>query len=370
MPEKNLELERYRAEGANLLVPSTQFQLERGAATFLSIAIDSVRLDPDPDGGDVYDPKDDRIFLRDKNGRLNNNKKLRITKQGLNRLANTACVIWSPSQCHPITDRSNPRYVAYRAVGGIRKPDGQPLFYSDTYDMDLNLEEEKLRDKYDRQADQQIPGTNPPKLWRGERTHAEYVDYCTRRDLFQKRSNALKLCESGAKNRVLREVLGLKNHYTVAELSNPFVMARIVFQPDYNDPAVKARLLDAYVAAMTGVYGSPSALPSIASSNQSRQSVVVPDFDADPIDVIPIDKDTPPPDEEPVLGVAESAIIDYGNASDQEQLRAVTDIAAAINYDLPGYLARAKLDRVEDLPTVTRGTLFAHLAKIAYKEEL
>ena len=350
MAEINKEIELYKKEGANLLMPSTHYI--DGLSKFHAVVVDAVRLDPDPENGDVYDPKDDGKFLRDKkDGTLNPLKKVRITKQGLNKLTNTAGLIWSPSQSHPITDRSDKTYVAYRAVGGIRRPDGQPLFYAATYDMDLKLEKEKLLDKYEGQADNVIPNTNPPKLWRGEKSHAEYVEYCVKRDMFQKRTNALKLCESGAKNRVIREVLGLKNAYTIAELQKPFVMARIIFQPDYTDKEVSRRLLDAHLAALTGIYGLPEP-PTPGFSPREIQ-------ETEPIDIAPTDEDAYATAQEEVADDADL----FGNCTPADQHLIITKLAFQKAYDLAGYQEKAKKNLGAMKPE-TLAALFKYLINL------
>jgi len=359
MAEINKEIELYKKEGANLLMPSTHYI--DGLSKFHAVVVDAVRLDPDPENGDVYDPKDDGKFLRDKkDGTLNPLKKVRITKQGLNKLTNTAGLIWSPSQSHPITDRSDKTYVAYRAVGGIRRPDGQPLFYAATYDMDLKLEKEKLLDKYEGQADNVIPNTNPPKLWRGEKSHAEYVEYCVKRDMFQKRTNALKLCESGAKNRVIREVLGLKNAYTIAELQKPFVMARIIFQPDYTDKEVSRRLLDAHLAALTGIYGLPEPTTPGFSSKEIQET--------EPIDIVPADEDRDAYEtaHEETAGdpnLIDAQTVDFGNYTPADQHLIITKLAFQKAYDLAGYQEKAKKNLGAMKPE-TLAALFKYLINL------
>lgn len=357
----NKELQKYKEDGANLLMPSTHYV--EGLSRFHAVVVDAVRLDPDPDNGDVYDPKDDGKFLRaakKDGGALNPVKKVRLTKQGLNKLTNTAGIIWSPTQSHPITDRSNPRYVAYRAVGGIRKPDGQPLFYASTYDLDLELEEEKLRDKYETQADKTIPNTDPPKLWRGDRSVADYVEYCVKRDMFQKRTNALKLCESGAKNRVIREVLGLKNAYTIAELQKPFVMARIVFQPDYNDKEVRNRLLDAHIAAMTGIYGGTMAPAQAGFAPKDIE-------DTEPIDIMAMEDDKsngnggPPPDDVP--DPIESQVVDFNLLSVADKSTTIRKSAFKKNYNLEAYKKEVG-KALEELQPATLEKLFRHILNL------
>jgi hypothetical protein len=201
-------------------------------------------LSADPQDGDVY-PHDEAP--------VGPGKKWRPAKQALMKLSVCAGVIWSVNESRRLDNGANRDYIAYRAVGGIRKADGQPVFFSGEYDIDFEVLAEELRETYGRKAARMLDKSAAQK--------AEYVDYCVRRDLLQKRKFKLRLCEAGAMNRVLRMLLGLKQAYTTEELSRPFVMARIVFRPDFTDRDVRERFIDASIKAMTGLYGPNAAAP-------------------------------------------------------------------------------------------------------------
>ena len=229
------ELEKYKAQGANILMPSIHIA---GMSEFHSAVVETVQLSVNPEDGDVY-PHD------------TDGKKFRPTKQALMKLSVCAGVIWSPTESRRVDNGADRNYIAYKVVGGIKKADGQPVFFSAEYDIDFEVIEEELRDLYEKKAIKMKDKT--------AKERAEYVDYCVRREILQKRKFKLRLCEAGAMNRVLRMLLGIKQAYTVAELQKPFVMARIVFRPDYNDKEVRRQLVDAHIKAMTGIYGPGSA---------------------------------------------------------------------------------------------------------------
>ena len=186
------------------------------------------------------------------------------------------------------------------------------------------------------------------------------MTYCVQRDMLQKRKHKLKLAESGAMSRVVREILGLKNAYTVAELAKPFVMARIVFRPDYNDKDVKEKMLQAHIQAMTGIYG-----PAIANNAQKETT---------PIDITPISddpelsdnaSDAPPEtvaDEE--LTPEEKQILDFENADNLSQNAALTNLAFQVKYNLGDYMTRAKAKDLNEFPKERRLNLFKHLLSL------
>jgi hypothetical protein len=61
----------------------------------------------------------------------------------------------------------------------------------------------------------------------------------------------LRACESRAINAAIRECgCGIKQKYTRAELEKPFLVVRVAFQPDMNDPAIKEMVTQ---QAMSGV---------------------------------------------------------------------------------------------------------------------
>ena len=218
-------------KGANLLLPSTKV---RGLSEFHAPVLDSVYLSPKPVDGDVYAENN------------NDNAKLRITAQGLRKLSVCAGIIWHPTGCRRTDNRSDRDHVSYQAVGGIKKADGAMVFWKAEYDLDFDVIEEELKDLH----------RNKCKNWnKTDDEKQAYIESSVRRDMIFKRKHKIKLAETGAANRIIRAILGLKSAYTKTELTNPFVMLRIVFQPDYSDPEVKRQMTSAAIQAMTGIYG-------------------------------------------------------------------------------------------------------------------
>lgn len=113
--------------------------------------------------------------------------------------------------------------------------------------MDFEVIEEELREQYAKKGKK---SNKTGKELQG------YIDYCVKRDLLYKRKHKIKLAEAGAMNRVVRMLLGLKAGYTKQELAKPFVVARIVFKPDYSDPQIRKIMVEQSIKSLTSVYGA------------------------------------------------------------------------------------------------------------------
>lgn len=263
-----------KKQGANLLIPTTSIH---GLSEFMSPVIESVVLSAKPDDGDVYAEK------------ATEGTKFRITAQGLRKLAVCAGIIWHPTACRRTDNRQDRDYVSYQSVGGIKKNDGSLVYWKGEFDLDFEVIEEELRELH----------YNKSKHWR--KTDAEkqaYIESSVRRDMIFKRKHKIKLAETGAANRVIRAILGLKSAYTSAELAKPFTLIRIVFKPDYNDPEVKRQVTAAAISSMTGIYGVPAALPP-----QEQPIDISPEdfhnIPSDPDEDQPGDDNSDPDDDQP-----------------------------------------------------------------------
>ena len=324
------ELEVYKKAGANLLMPSTEIA---GLSEFHAPVIEKVLLSANPNDGDVY-PHD------------TDGKKFRPTKQALMKLSVCAGVIWSPTESKRVDNNADRNYIAYKAVGGIKKPDGQPVFFSAEYDIDFEVLEEELRDSYTKKAE----GKTDAMKWIKDKSaqfKADWINDCVKRDMLQKRKFKLRLCEAGAMNRVLRMLLGIKQAYTIEELKKPFVMARIVFRPDFSDKEVRQQFIDASIKAMTGVYG-----PGAVATAEKH---------AEPIDVTPL-----PEDEDGETGkgngnAIESQVADFTNADVEGQSTALYEMARKKNWDIYGWLKSAKMAAPNQMKPERRIEMFKHL---------
>lgn len=236
------------ADRFHLLAPSTAVQnLPEGC----EIAISILKLDPDPNNKDVYVPVGTSL--------------LAPTATSLAKISQAAGIVWDTDKCGPVGDRSDPRYVEYRAVGGWKLFDGTFLPDSAHRAVDLRDGSDQIASMSDKQ-------------------------------LAQARMNVLTLAETKAKNRVIRR-LGLKPGYTAAELEKPFAVARLMWTGRSSDPELRRAfaMLKAHqmVSSSAALFGPPAPQPrhtiahmvpaqpamQFASPQQPQQYAPLPDLD-------------------------------------------------------------------------------------------
>jgi hypothetical protein len=157
-------------------------------------------------------------------------------------------------------------YVSFRAVGMIRKADGKLYPTAASYDLDLELVKEELEEMYLQK------GKKDNK--RGQALD-DYIHYCVTRDWLHKRKHKLTLAESGAKARVIRNILGIQSQYSRKQdiVGKRFTMVRFVL--DNQNPDIKQAMLAAARDNMSALYG-PGAAPRYlpASSGDGEGDVI------------------------------------------------------------------------------------------------
>jgi hypothetical protein len=312
----NSAMEQARKEKWNVLTPAVSME---GLSQFHQPVVEVVRLSPNKEDGDIYPAS---------NSDDDQKGKVRLSGKGIEKLAMAACIVWNLEHSRRTDDRSDDNYVSWQAVGGLRKPDGMVVWMKAEYDLDLAVIQEEM----EQQARARLQKAKASgKDWAKKKDPDDYVEYCINRDMPQKRKHKLKLAETGARNRVIRALLGLKNEYTAAELAKPFVLARIVLQPDYNDPAVKQAVLAAYLQSTMGVFG-----PTVATQ---AQPIDIPKNDC-------ADPDAPPPenggDPDPEPGTREAAVIDFQNAEKADQVKTLEELIGRKGYDYAGAFTAKK----------------------------
>lgn len=323
-PEE-LSLEEYRAKSFNVLVPS---QTLREYSDMHEPVLEQVVLSPETNNGDVYEQEA---------GNQSRPAKYALTKQALVKLSSCAGVLWHPTETRRTDDRSDKNYVSYQAVGGVRKSDGTWVFWKGEYDLDFEVLEMEIREQYENKA-RKYEKDKEAKWWhrKTEQDKQEYIEFCIRRDLLQKRKHKLKLAESGAMNRVIRALLGVKNNYTKKELENPFVVARVVFRPDYSDPAVRKQLTQASIEAMSSIYGPQRGAFKMSSGPAHTETEDIPAAHTI-LDVEPETDD--PPDDSPEPGPQEQAPeehpqeTDFQNADKDVQIKTLSVLMIKKGYD-------------------------------------
>jgi len=233
------ELVEYQKKGCHMLVPCME-HIDDVAQGFRLI-VTPITLRPHPKDKDVYPHESSHYDQRANDWKkyyevgqkkekvpiVVDNELVRISGQGLEKLAQNVNVIWSQPAIE--TDRTNKgRQVCY-ITAALRMPDGFSFYrVPDLYGMDLDIEMERLEAQY-REENQQ---------WLRDR------------DFLQKKVNQTKLCISGAKNRCIRKLLGIDNAYTVASLALPFVSVRVIPWLDMTDEYTRKLVIESNVKQM------------------------------------------------------------------------------------------------------------------------
>ena len=127
----------------------------------------------------------------------------------------------------------------------MKKPDGTWTTVTKTREVDLDAIERETRD------------TLEAKVKSGDLKPQE-LDAKLRAKMTQVEKHKVALAETGACNRVIRSLLALKNSYTKAELSKPFVIPHITLNTEFvlADPDLKRELLIQSFNSTTAVFGS------------------------------------------------------------------------------------------------------------------
>ena len=236
------QLEKYKKAGYNILCPMTKID---NMSDWHKVVFDVVQLSHNPTDGDVY-PK------------LGSTGQFILTGQALQKLAICASVMWNPKETKATV--LEPNYVAYNAVGCIRKADGQLVCMQSEYDIDMRVVEDEIKQGWDGKlaSDNKALDWLNKKMTDEKRKH--YVAQKIREEINFKRKHKTKLAATGAKNRVIRALLSVKKSYSVAELKKEFVTPRVIVQPDYKDPEVKRAMMKLSLGSMFNVYGPQPAM--------------------------------------------------------------------------------------------------------------
>jgi len=256
------QLVEYKPDKYNVLMPTQHIEQ---VSPWHAARTNIVQVNPDPMAGDVF-----KVGSRYNESTHEYEDMYSLAKPALMRIASAAGIVWNWRDSGPRVLEKD--YVCYRAVGALRLPDGswQPIMAEK--EIDLSVVEDELRDQYTKKADGPLGGTDA-KTYRGEWRKVRhgkeerdafflaedekprFIEANVRANLIQWRKNKLMRAETGAMLRVIRAALGIKSQYTFAELQKPFVVPRIDFSPDYNDPSVRQALLQHGVATMNALFG-------------------------------------------------------------------------------------------------------------------
>lgn len=253
----------------NVLLPTQTIQQ---ISPWHAARVSEVKIDPNPNNGEVF-KVGSKPGADDKNEDV-----LYLAKPAIFKIASAAGITWNWNACGPVGNPTRD-YVLYKAVGAIRLPDGSWQPITAHKEIDIPTIEEEVRIQYEKKVNNgfSYKVDDYKGFWKREKftkkngeeyeksiyyleedEKRRYVRDKTYADIIQWRKNKLGRAESGAMLRVIRAALGMKSSYTKAELEKPFVVPRIDFTPDFNDPGVRQALIDHGVAGMTSLFGQSS----------------------------------------------------------------------------------------------------------------
>src|SRR3990167_9487941 len=276
------------------------------ASPFHVVTYQEVIIDISPDAKEVY--KQGGKYINDVWTDL-----FALTDLGLSKLANAAGIHGTPGR---IDDRSVPYVCAYRFNGEWVQPDSTILSFATDYELDLRdyitingatvkgarfeqAQQAELDLLIEQHFKKELGGLrgdakkNKLALLRKDLPLEELDAFRERAEekalkfIIQMRVHMVSRAQTGAKERFIRKVLGLKNAYSLAELKNPFRIPRSEFRFDKMveqlGPEMAKPLLELKAASLLGIapeiltqYKQLASPQAIHPSHPQGEVVVIP----------------------------------------------------------------------------------------------
>ena len=309
-------LEKYRSDGYIVLVPNLRHikDIQFGYRLFLQ----EVPVSPDPANRQVY-PHESKQY-DEYQGKWRTETKgakgktypvdmakvrVRLSGQTLEELAKEANIQWESPLLVP---QQNQNQELCYIAGSITLPDGLTLYrWPDVKGIDLDLERQRIIDKYTDDETGTVPANK---------------QFLVERDFQQKKANQKANCISGARNRVIRKLLGVEQSYLISALTKPIIVPSIIQWLDMSDPEtralfVKTRILQSSAQKLFGpgpgdqqrmIEHQSGNLPPVdrsAFEDDDRDGSVIDTQEADPAGPpeekkhYKVEKDPLPPEAEP-----------------------------------------------------------------------
>lgn len=239
-PTQAIQINRYPKDKYHVLIPG---DMTTQMSPFLRPVARQVEIDPDPAHGEVY-PISQR-----KQGNRWVATEVGLSAVGLSKLASVAGMLDVPQASGRVDSGRDPSLVTYRSTMAIRLPDGEWRVLTRECTVKLATLEKEIREQKTKKGKENKDwdsGRAAP--WSDERIETEI-----RKELLLKEKFMERLAETGAKNRVIRSALALRQKYSPDELAKPFVLAAVI--PDANQPELRERLLDQASSAVSSLFG-------------------------------------------------------------------------------------------------------------------
>jgi len=198
-------------------------------------------------------------------------------KRPLMAIANALGIIWDPRTTHII--ESTERKARAKATGAMRKPNGEWVVISEekTVDLDAFEDEQRIAKEDDAEKgpitgwEQNERGKSYPTRgkWTSSAEKSTSIEREVRKAMLQYRKFKDERAMTGAKERVIREFVALKNTYSRDELSKPFAFPRVI--PDtakmLEHPEVRQAAIEKMTGSVTSLFGPQptSAVPQLTT---------------------------------------------------------------------------------------------------------
>jgi hypothetical protein len=158
----------------------------------------------------------------------------------------------------------------------ILMPDGVPRLLSNEKVINMKREEDRNRLSALKRAAEGLYGDaarSAQKLYHGEWKENDegkkrfyidkndlqkYIENSVAAAMVQLWKHSPQIALTGAWLRVIRSALGMKGQYTETELKQPFVITRLNFSPDFNDPEIRHMALRQGFRSLGNVFGVAS----------------------------------------------------------------------------------------------------------------
>lgn len=249
--EKTVSLEKYRQDGYTVLTPITSIA-KRIDDTYVAKAIE-IRINPDPNKGEVYKVGSKNIGTYQKQDWVN---VFALSAFGARKVGRGMGVVWTRHS--RIDDRSDKRFVAYRAEGFYRNTDGRLVPLSGEAEVDLDAIEDEIEiQQSDRLQDLESfkkSKAYKERPWYKDWTVEQIKDDLVKREMTMIAKHKEARCCTKAEFRGLKS-LGIPTTFLEPELKKPFVVLTVEYSPDLSKPEVAdlhRRALASDTAALFG----------------------------------------------------------------------------------------------------------------------
>lgn len=217
------------------------------------VTVRRVPVSPDPADNEVYVQEGDKDDPPEK-------KKYTLRKEPLLTIAHAGNVQLRHEFCgmtaHERDSQGNVVYMAWKMVGVRLNLDGSQSSWQGEADFDFKIIEDQILEGKRKSASYW-----KQDWWKKKSAQEkdEHIKKIAHQDYLNFRRHAAARCETAALLRLIHGFFPMiKGVYSYQKLQKPFVVARLVFRPDYADEYVRRQAIDQAFRAVAGIFGPPS----------------------------------------------------------------------------------------------------------------